>query len=178
LSGIPDRGFIWDTKSMSDIKDAIQGNAVPTGEGSINIGDNVAANCYYCLVEGTRQVAAHAIQDRILSDTNFTAPNYDTYVDSKSGNSERVVVVPIVTGVFQASGDWPENSDGIAYGANTVIGFASFFLLPVASYEGNANAPICAEYIGPWVPNSVAGGASSGGGSSGSTGGSVPTLVD
>jgi hypothetical protein len=74
-SGIPERGFIWDTNSMSDIKDAIQGNAVPQSSDSINIGDNVVTNCDFCLVPGTRQVATRSIQDRVASDTNATAPN-------------------------------------------------------------------------------------------------------
>ena len=78
-SGIPERGFIWDTNSMSDIKDAIQGNAVPQDGNSIDIGDNVNTDCDFCLVEGTRQVAAKAIQDRVASDTNATAPNYKAY---------------------------------------------------------------------------------------------------
>ncbi len=70
-SGIPDRGFIWDTHSMDDIKNAIQGNAVPQDGHSINIGDRVDDNCFFCMVEGTRQVAAHAIQDRVASDVNY-----------------------------------------------------------------------------------------------------------
>ena len=66
---------------MSDIKNAIQGNAVPQDGHSINIGDNVDTNCDFCMIEGTRQVAAHAIQDRVASDTNATAPNYKAYVE-------------------------------------------------------------------------------------------------
>ena len=61
---------------MSDIKDAIQGNAVPEGGDSIDIGDSVVTNCDFCLVPGTRQIAAKSIQDRVISDTNATATNY------------------------------------------------------------------------------------------------------
>jgi hypothetical protein len=178
-SGIPERGFIWDTNSMSDIKDAIQGNAVPQDGDSIDIGDNVMTNCDFCLVPGTRQVATKSIQDRVTSDTNATAANYQTY-RTAGGNSRRIVVVPVVTGVCGsfAGGTAVCPNDpvpnGPAFGANTIIGFASFFLLPASNYTNNANSPICAEYIGPWGPNSMSGGA----GGSGSTGASVPLLVD
>jgi hypothetical protein len=92
-------------------------------------------------------------------------------------------VVPVVTGVCGTfgSGHYPANCpanpdpDGPVFGANTVIGFASFFLLPASNYDSNAQYPICAEYVGPWGPNSMSGGA---GGGSGSTGASVPMLVD
>lgn len=184
-SGVPDRGFIWDTNSMSDIKNAIQGNAVPQEGDSINIGDNVVTNCDFCMVPGTRQVATKAIQDRVASDTNATAPNYRAYAQGSggTGNSRRMVVVPMVTGVCGSydhgayNANCPADPDphGPVFGANTVIGFASFFLLPANSYDSNAGWPICAEYVGPWVPNSTGGGAGSG---SSSTGGSVPTLVD
>jgi hypothetical protein len=181
-SGVPERGFIWDTNSMSDIKDAIQGNAVPQSGDSINIGDNVVTNCDFCLVPGTRQVAGKSIQDRITSDTNATATNYKSYVAQGGGNSRRIVVVPIVTGVCGTFGSGsynagcPANPDtkGPVFGANTIIGFASFFLLPASNYAENAGSPLCAEYVGPWGPNSMAGGA----GGSGSTGASVPLLVD
>ncbi len=65
--------------------------------------------------------------------------------------------------------------NGPNFGAKTVIGFASFFLFTASSYDNNAQFPICAEYVGPWVPNWTGGGAGSGGSG---TGGSVPTLVD
>lgn len=184
-SGVPERGFIWDTNSMSDIKDAIQGNAVPQSGDSINIGANVVTNCDFCLVPGTRQVATKAIQDRVASDTNATAPNYKAYSQGSggTGNSRRIVVVPMVTGVCGTFGSGhynascPANPDpkGPVFGANTIIGFASFFLLTANNYDNNAQYPICAEYIGPWGPNSMSGGAGSG---SGSTGASVPMLVD
>ena len=91
--------------------------------------------------------------------------------------------MPVVTGVCGSYGsahydaDCPTNpvAGGPVFGANTIIGFASFFLLPASNYDNNANSPLCAEYVGPWVPNSTGGGAGSG---SSSTGGSVPTLVD
>jgi hypothetical protein len=183
-SGEPERGFIWDTNSMSDIKDAIQGNAVPQSGDSINIGDNVVTNCDFCLVPGTRQVATKSIQDRIASDTNSSAPNFKNYAQGSggTGNSRRIVVVPVVTGLCGSfdggkyNAGCPANPDphGPVFGANTVIGFASFFLLPASSYDANAGYPLCGEYVGPWVPNSSAGGA---GGGSGSTGGSIPMLV-
>lgn len=181
-SGIPDRGFIWDTNSMSDIKNAIQGNKVPEHEHSINIGDPVDSDCFWCLVPGTRQTAVRSIQDRVASDTNATAPNYMAYAQGSggTGNSRRIVVVPVVTGVcgsfangaYDANCPANPNPDGPVFGAHTVIGFASFFLLPANNYNDNAQLPICAEYVGPWVPNSTGGGAGSG------TGGSFPSLVD
>jgi hypothetical protein len=185
-SGQPDRGFIWVDPSESDIKNAIQGNAVPPSGHSINIGDNVITNCDYCLVPGTRQAATtKSIQDRVASDTNATAPNYQTYAQGSggTGNSRRIIVVPMVTGVCGSfdggkyNATCPTNPDphGPVFGANTIIGFASFFLLPASSYDSNAKSPICAEYVGPWGPNSTGGGAGSG---SGSTGASVPMLVD
>ncbi|MCL5745909.1 MAG: Tad domain-containing protein [Acidobacteria bacterium] len=181
-SGIPDRGFIWDTKSMSDIRDAIQGNAVPQDGHSISIGDPVDDNCFFCMVEGTRQTAARAIQDRVASDSYATALNFQAYHDQGGDNvnSRRIVVVPVVTGVCGSYAGGTANcptdpNSGAQFHANTVIGFASFFLLPVSNYQDNANAPLCGEYIGPWVPNSSTGG---GAGGSGGTGGSVPTLVD
>jgi len=182
-SGDPERGFIWDTNSMSDIKDAIQGNAVPQTGDSIDIGDSVTTNCDFCLVPGTRQVATKSIQDRVNSDTNATAPNYQAYSQGSggNGNSRRIVVVPVVTGVCgsyaggQYNANCPTNPDpdGPVFGANTVIGFASFFLLPASNYDGNAQYPICAEYVGPWGPNSMSGGAGGG-----STGASMPLLVE
>jgi hypothetical protein len=184
-SGVPDRGFIWDTNSMSDIKDAIQGNAVPQSGDSINIGDNVITNCDFCMVPGTRQVAAKSIQDRVVSDTNATAPNYKDYAQGSggTGNSRRIIVVPLVTGVcgsfdggkYNANCPTDPDPHGPLFGANTIIGFASFFLLPASNYADNAKSPLCAEYVGPWGPNSTGGGAGSG---SGSTGASVPMLVD
>ena len=95
-----------------------------------------------------------------------------------------MVVVPIVTGVCGTfgSGGYDAGSPFApalldrSFGANTVIGFASFFLLPASNYTENAgSSPLCAEYVGPWGPNSMSGGA---GGHSGSTGASVPLLVD
>lgn len=178
----PDRGFIWDTKSAKDIKDAIQGNAVPQDGHSINIGNNVITNCDFCLVPGMRETVVKSIRDRSFSDSNPVAPYYQDYVagGGLTGNSRRIVVVPMVTGICGGSITCPTNpdTDGPTFGSNTVIGFASFFLMTDEYYaENNANAtkPICAEYIGPWVPNSMGGGA---GGGSGTTGGSVLMLVD
>ena len=90
--------------------------------------------------------------------------------------------MPMITGVcgnyygsYDAACPSNPNPSGPTFGANTVIGFASFFLLPVSEYDQNANFPICAEYVGPWVPNSTGGGAGS---SNGGTGGSIPQLVN
>ncbi len=52
-SGVPHCGSIWDTNSMSDIKDAIQGNAVPRSGDSIDIGDNVITNYDSCMPSRT-----------------------------------------------------------------------------------------------------------------------------
>jgi Flp pilus assembly protein TadG len=183
-SGVPERGFIWETNSMSDIKDAIQGNAVPSSGSSISVGDSVETGCSFCMVPGTRQVATKAIQDRVESDTNHTATSYMSYARGSggTGNSRRVVVVPVVTGICGTydNGNYnagcPTNpATGSAFGANRVIGFASFFLLTASNYDSNAGYPICAEYIGPWVSNSTSSGASSGALGAGL---SVPQLVE
>ena len=106
---------------------------------SIDIGDSVVTNCDFCLVPGTRQIAAKSIQDRVISDTNATATSYKSYVEQGGGNSRRIVVVPIVTGVCGTFGSGgydagcPPSPAGPVFGANTVIGFASFFLLPASN---------------------------------------------
>ena len=77
---------------------------MPQSGDSIDIGDNVVTNCDFCLVPGTRQVAAKSIQDRVVSDTNATALSYKDYVQGGGGNSRRLVVVPVVTGVCGSYG--------------------------------------------------------------------------
>ena len=148
-SGIPDRGFIWDTNSMSDIKDAIQGNAVPEGGDSINIGDNVITNCDFCLIPGMRQSAANANPGSGYQRHQRHRPELQSPTWSKAaGNSRRIVVVPMVTGVCGTFGSGRYAADcpdptlmGRSFGANTVIGFASFFLLPASNYTETPSAP-------------------------------------
>jgi Flp pilus assembly protein TadG len=174
-SGQPDRGFIWDTKSTKDISDAILGNAVPQDGHSIDIGDNINEVCDFCRDPGNRQATIKAIRDRVASDTNATSPTYKQYVNAGGGNSRRLVVVPVATGTCGSFGDGTYNAPcPVPFGADTVVGFASFFLLPASSYQGTGNDPFCAEYVGPWVPNSVNSGTGGGGGG---TGFGIPMLT-
>jgi hypothetical protein len=173
-TGQPDRGFIWDSHSASDIRDAILGNVTPTGK-SISVGDSALNGCDYCLVEGTKQSEVKAIQDRVGTDSDPNSLWYKDYV-AKGGdatNGQRVVVVPVITGVC---GTLPAGEvvncpsitlpDGTVTTAatNTVACFAGFFLRPANTYHNGGNFPICAEYIGPWVANQAAGGGTGAGG--------------
>jgi hypothetical protein len=171
-TGQPDRGYIWDTHSASDIRDAILGNETPVGK-SINVGDSVLENCDFCLVEGTKQTEVNAIQDRVATDSDPNTVWYKDYVANGGDavNGQRVVVVPVVTGLCGTlptgqSVTCPSitlpNGTTTTAGANTVVGFAGFFLRPANMYGGGGNNPICAEYIGPWVSNQAAGGGAGG----------------
>ncbi len=164
--GHPDRGYIWPTNSASDIRNAILGNEVPKGA-KIKVGDSVVNNCDYCLVEGTKQTEVKAIQDRVSHDNDPNALWFKDYEDAGYGTGPggRYVVVPIITGVCSTMpGGCPAKPDGTGtWGDYTVIGFAGFFLRPANTYPNGGNNPICAEYIGPWVPGQGGGGTGSSG---------------
>lgn len=189
--GQPDRGYIWNSNSAKDIKDAILGNVTPP-DGSINIGDSITDLCDYCKANGVKQSEVKAIGDRVESDTDSTTRWYKDYIERINsgtgtyGNYQRVVTVPIVTGPCGGTLDVGGTSYGLPctgeYGPNTVVGFAAFFLLPYEKsnsgpyglpgsyYSQGGNGPICAEYIGPW---NGGGGASAGTG----TGNRIAKLV-
>ena len=178
----PERGYLWNTNAASDIRDQILGSEVPDGR-TVSIGDVVqegllGADCglYPCLNPGTKQTEVDAIQARAgesknnktSGDTDSTSTNYATYVAANQGNGDRVVVVPIVSGPCGSSYEGapacpqyppapyaPPNLAETQSSPYSVLGFAGFFLLTPSSYDGSANTPICAEYIGPWVPNAA-----------------------
>jgi hypothetical protein len=166
-NGQPDRGYLWDSNAASDIADAILGNQIPVGK-DIEIGDSTVNNCDFCLVPGTKQAEVRAIQQRVNTDSDSSSQWYSDYFNNGdgTGNQQRLVVVPISTA---ACGTLPTGEgvqcpqitlpDGTTTTAtsNMVVGFAEFFLLPSNRYDTNATFPICAEYVGPWVPGGTGG---------------------
>ncbi len=174
------RGYLWDTNSANDIRQQILGSEVPDGH-TVAIGDVVlkgqpGADCGLrpCLNPGVKQTEVDAIKARagesknhkVSGDTDSTSPNYATYVAENRGNGDRVVVAPIVSGPcesYEGAPTCPQYPPepyappalaGTKALPNSVLGFAGFFLLPPSEY-GNPQEPVCAEYIGPWVPNAA-----------------------
>lgn len=133
-----ERGYIEET-SASTIRQAIGGDYQTIIR---NVGDSVN------MTGGAKNTERTAIQTRIATDTNSTAPNYATYLASGTGNGQRVVAMPINSGAPN----------------NTIVQYGAFFLLPVGNYPQGGNQAWCAEYIGAYVQGGNAGGA---GGNSG-----------
>ncbi len=176
-NGNADRGYLWNSHAASQIRDAILGKSegVPISIGESVVGSTQYCKDHACMVPGVKQSELDAIAQRVNpGDTDSSSASYSQYVNNETGNpntgnSSRVVVVPMTTGEcgadcpnYPPSPYAPSTIAGTKSSPNVVLGFAGFFLLTTDAYTENAsgNQPICAEYIGPWVP--TAAGASSG----------------
>ncbi len=126
-----ERGYIEDT-SASVIRQAIGGDAQTVTR---SIGDTVN------MTGGAKGTERTAIANRIASDTNSTAATYWDYVNSGTGNGQRIVAMPI-------------NSGAPNY---TIVQIGAFFLLPANNYSQSGNTAWCAEYIGAYVQGGKAG---------------------
>jgi hypothetical protein len=126
--GGSERGYIEAT-SASIIRQAIVDDYQTAWRG---IGDSVN------MTGGAKQTELDALQVRVGQDTNSTAPNYQSYDSSGTGNGRRLVGVPINTGDPNY----------------TVVQIGAFFLRPSGTYDKGGNSPWCAEYVGPWVQGS------------------------
>lgn len=139
-AGGSERGYIEDTSASlirSTIVDDYQ---------SITrvVGDPVQ------MTGGAKQSQLDSLEDRIRQDSDSTSQTYAQYVENASGNSRRIVAVPINDG-----GD-PAGSN------NRIVGIGAFFLMTTGQYGNGGNQSWCAEYIGIWVQGSRKSGAGDG----------------
>ena len=99
------------------------------------------------MTDGRKDTMSDALQERVGLDPDDSSPNYTTYKGNSNARGTRVVGVPINSG--------PPDF--------RVVQIAGFFLTPASTYDGNANTPFCAEYIGPYVQGGKNGGAGTAG---------------
>lgn len=126
--GGSERGYIEET-SGSIIRQAIVDDYQTVWRG---IGDSVN------MTGGAKQTELDALLVRVGQDTNSTAPDYESYSASGTGNGRRLVGAPINTGDPNY----------------TVVQIGAFFLPPGGTYDKGGNSAWCAEYVGPWVQGS------------------------
>ncbi len=81
------------------------------------------------MVTGNKHVGP-AVEERFNQDTDLASTTYSTY----TGNGRRLIIIAV-----------NDHTD-----AANVVGFALFFLPPLACGHGNVS-PCCAEYVGPAV---------------------------
>jgi Flp pilus assembly protein TadG len=119
---------------------------------AVVVGDNVP------LSGGeSRNIVNSNMATRIQQDTDQTSATFADY----TGNGRRIVAVPVVcsgsctfttaNGNTYTSASYPGVS---TQNANLVMGYAPFFLPPVATLPSNGNGSLCAEYIGTAVKDS------------------------
>ena len=120
------RGYCCVANSAASLRQAIVGGQTDT----IVIGQAINMD------NGAKDTEMTAIADRVSLDSDTSSTTYTQYQTSRTGNGERVVVVPV-------------NSGSPNY---TAIGYAAFFLLTPGSYSGlHGNDSACAQYIGAWT---------------------------
>lgn len=133
------RGYCCVAQGASNVTQAILGGATDP----MTVGNPVEMD------NGAQNVHPSDIATRVSWDSDTTSATYAQYLANGTGNGERVVMVPVNNG--------PPNFD--------VVGFAGFFLLNAAYYNGlNGNGSACAEYIGAYVQGGGADLAASGSG--------------
>jgi len=170
------------------IKDQITGSTIPTGLsvniGQIvdsNAGCTVSG---VCLQPGDMNSVPDAINQLVngskngkgaSGDTDSSSPNYATYYQAGNGNGSRVVTVAINSGRCTPSKTCggtcydpcpnypqapyaPEGLAGTEAPPGAILGFAGFFLLAQDYSKVTGEQPVCAEYIGPVVPNQAGAG--------------------
>jgi Flp pilus assembly protein TadG len=128
------RGF-WGDNAVPVISGQITGD---TQQESLTIGQVLPG------VGGAKTSVASAIVDRINQDGDTTDNTYSSYLANPAHNGRRVIYMPIQSEVD-----------------DTVLGFATFFLLDTSSYGHSGNSNWCAIFIGAGVPNSAGAGANS-----------------
>jgi Flp pilus assembly protein TadG len=120
------RGYCCTSQSAASLRQAIVGGQTDP----ITIGQSVNMD------NGAKDTEMTAIADRVNLDTDTTSTTYAQYQASRTGNGERVVVVPVNSG----------------YPNYTALGYAAFFLETPGSYSGlGGNDSACALYIGAWT---------------------------
>lgn len=123
------RGYCCVAQGASNVTQAILGGATDP----MSVGNPVEMD------NGAQNVHPSDIVTRVSWDSDTTSATYAQYVANGTGNGMRVVMVPVNNG--------PPNF--------TVVGFAGFFLLNSAYYNGiNGNGSACAEYIGAYTQGS------------------------
>jgi len=122
---------------QAQITDSYQG-------GALAIGDQVP------LTPGDRQAeftGNGSVLERIGQDTDASDETYTQYIANGIGNGRRIVVTPISCAGFCTF----TTAAGVTYSGNDlVVGFGAFFLLTNMP-SGNEN--YCAEYVGPYIPD-------------------------
>jgi Flp pilus assembly protein TadG len=120
------RGYCCVSESAASLRQAIVGGDTDPE----TVGNPVAMD------NGAKNTEMTAIAQRVNEDTDTTSTTYAQYLSNGTGNGERVVYTPV-------------NSGAPNY---TNLGFAGFFLLNAAFYNGlGGNDSACAEYIGTYV---------------------------
>jgi Flp pilus assembly protein TadG len=132
--GGEERGYIEDTGSAI-IREAIVNDYQSTPR---TIGDAVE------MTGGAKQTQVDSLIQRLNQDTDSTSLSFAAY----HGNGRRIVGAPINSG---------------QPGGYRILGIGAFLILPASEYSSDANRPVCAEYVGPWVLGSKHKGAGSSG---------------
>jgi hypothetical protein len=87
---------------------------------------------------GAKQTQLTSLINRLMQDSDPTAPNFASYTQRDRGNGRRLVAAPINTG----------------YPNYRIVQIGGFLLLPGSEYDNGGNRPFCAEYVGAWVKGS------------------------
>ena len=131
-----EHGFvdIGEGNSNSKVRSAIVNGGYPNANSSpssLVTGDSLGG------VPGNRGSSIFdALDTRATQDTDDISTTYAVYKSGGTGNGRRLVTVAI-------GGAWSGNGNNAA---NTIVGFANFFLN--TSYSGTSGG-ICATYVGP-----------------------------
>jgi hypothetical protein len=126
--GGDERGYI-ELSSASVIRETIEHDLQTIFR---RVGDPVQ------MTGGAKQSQLTSLINRVMQDSDPTAPNFASYTERDRGNGRRLVAVPINTG----------------YPNYRIVQIGGFMLLPSSEYGNGGNNPFCAEYVGAWVKGS------------------------